>query len=264
MMSLSRSSSSSSAQADQVDPVARVEVGIDGVDRCRHWCTNRTASSGGCISPPPQVRDLLLQVLVVVGDRAALDEGRPMAGDVNALDAPDARGSTRFSGRISDFSWIGMRSAPPEWLRANDGWPKHVGGRRRSSFNRVRPDSLSTASRPSNAGAYAPCGSKAWPADRVVAEILAAAVVDVAGIDMGGDADRHRSGRSRKTPLSARKALPAPARKRLVQRLHRNRRPRRCAPGRHRRRTRSRATRRSRYAWHPTSSGSSADSAPAR
>ena len=73
------------AHADQVDPVSRIEARLDGVDR---------AGIGARAALPAAVDlvttghggDLVLEILVVVGDDAGLDEGRPMPGDIDAFD----------------------------------------------------------------------------------------------------------------------------------------------------------------------------------
>ncbi len=132
------------AQADQVDPVARVEVRVDGVDR---------AGVGAGAALPAAVdelaarqrRDLLLHLLVVVGDRARIDERAPMPGDVDAFDLqmlvgdqvlrPDQR---FFVDRHRCFLYeLKRRCSPSTWATPS------------ISLSRVRPVSVSTASSPS-------------------------------------------------------------------------------------------------------------------
>ena len=78
------------AHADQIDPVARVEIRIDGIDGAGIGA--RTALPAAVDEfAARQRRDLLLHPLVVVGDGARVDERAPVPGDVDAFDLQDAR-----------------------------------------------------------------------------------------------------------------------------------------------------------------------------
>jgi hypothetical protein len=73
------------AHADQVDPVARVEVRVQGVDRAGIGARPALPAAVDVFAPG-QHGNLVLERLVVVGDDPALDEGAPVAGNVHALD----------------------------------------------------------------------------------------------------------------------------------------------------------------------------------
>ena len=73
------------AHADEVDPVARIEPRLDGIDRARIG-TRAALPATMNQRPARQRRNLILQALVVVGDDATLDERGPVARNIDTID----------------------------------------------------------------------------------------------------------------------------------------------------------------------------------
>jgi hypothetical protein len=73
------------AHADQVDPVARIEIRVELIDRARIGARSALPAAVDVLAAG-QRRDFFFQRLVIIRNHPALDERAPVAGNVHPLD----------------------------------------------------------------------------------------------------------------------------------------------------------------------------------